>query len=301
MSAPNINSMSDDPGPDPQSPSIVALVTAPGVDAAALASWLTAADVPLFGTNDISSAAQSDDVLAACQSAWWAPPEYRPGWMNDSAVVTLAEHLVRELHAFPSNAVWLNRDHGLLLDLWRTNGAAIGSAVLLWGAPEDAVTALACQGIKRHHALALWEHNVRHALGALAGCRTYVCAQGELDQHFPELGAFLESSGVSISALPTLGLGQSDEEPTERAALVEILKSVSGSHDEFPKVSLPSPSASGEELLSAHRSVYRIGVEAKEAWLLADQHARALSRLEADMTQTMAGVNQMVEHLLDTV
>ncbi|HEX3794267.1 MAG TPA: hypothetical protein VHV57_07180 [Acidimicrobiales bacterium] len=294
--------MSDTPGPDSHGRTpVVALVAVPGANGAALARTFADASVPVIGAGDEWVAAlnaRSDEILAACQSNWWAPPEYRPHWKDDPAVGVLAQQQADDINAVSDVLVWFDPRHPLLIDLWLEQDIDVAGVVLVWDVPGSAVSTLKSDGIERLHALALWEHAVAHTLEALAGQRVFVCQRDEFEA--ATLDEFLQSCG--LPALLTVPVVQ--PERTADAAshdLVSMLRGLAGFHAQFPAVSVPPLTGSSDELLRAHRTIYRVGAEAREAWLQADLHARALSRVQADLTQAMAGVNLMVEHLLNAV
>jgi hypothetical protein len=60
-------------------------------------------------------------------------------------------------------------------------------------------------------------------------------------------------------------------------------------------------SGNSNELLDAHRAVYRLTTEARSAWLLADRADREVVRAEARLTQSLTGVDFLVNHLLNAV
>ncbi len=107
---------------------------------------------------------------------------------------------VREVQRPARSAVWFDERHPLLLDLWLGDDPLIGGAILVWSSPQDAVIELAKDGIRRAHALALWEHAARRALTSLIGSDVFVCHRADLGGTDPAvwtaLASFLQSWGL---------------------------------------------------------------------------------------------------------
>ncbi len=200
--------------------------------------------------------------------------------------------------------VWWDEQHSLLIDLWLMPERSLRAAVLLWDTPEQSVSALQGLGIRPIHARALWEHATMHVLSALAGQRIYVCHRRELHAGTPaSLQAFMSENGIDVSGadLPqgavTLDGGGKDGFDD----LLSVLDSVSGPHEAFPTLDLPALSPVSSELLAAHRAAHRMGLEAREGWLLADRRERETARIQAELNQTMQGVDRVADHLLNAL
>jgi hypothetical protein len=268
------------------------------------------------GTQPVTSYTES--LLNACQAIWWAPPEYRPHWEAEPDVIELAERqraALREVQRPALGALWFDQRLPLLLDLWLGADPLVGAAVLVWSSPEDAVVELAKDGIRRAHALALWEHAARHALTSLIGSDVFVCRRGDLAGANPAvwtaLGSFLQTWGLEagIAGPPVLAadspLAHETTKHDAHPALVTQLTDLAGAHRPLPELDDRGLGArlgpDAEELLDAHRAAYRIGVEARRAWRAVDRNQREVARLEAELTQTMDGVNLLVDRLLNAV
>jgi hypothetical protein len=207
-------------------------------------------------------------------------------------------------------ALWFDERHPLLLDLWRDR--PLNGLVLVWDSPSDAVVELRAHGIKALHAAALWEDALQRALAAAVGQRTFVCSRTQLsgsDEVAEALLSFLQTGGVGHNAagaaLTSVLAGHVPSSPGSegdgRAELTELLESRSGAHEEFASVGELLLSGNSNELLDAHRAVYRLTTEARSAWLLADRADREVVRAEARLTQSLTGVDFLVNHLLNAV
>jgi hypothetical protein len=293
----------------------VALLALPGVDGQALTTALRRAGVhvlsPDAGASRVTS--WSEDILAAVQSTWWAPPEYRTGWMDQPEVLEYAERQklavdeAMEATRQGGGAVWFDERHPLLIDLWLRHGTLVDGVVLVWAPPGDAVDALRVDGIKRAHAIALWEHAARHALTSMVGSSAFVCDAAALaDGEVPDsLSAFLSDSHVidpatstqsSIPAsLPDFDVDTGCEE------LTGLLEQRQGGHATFAPVGEIPLSAVSEELLDARRSLYRMQRETQGAWRLAEKCRRESEGMTLRMGHTMAGVDFLVTHLINAV
>jgi hypothetical protein len=323
----NIESVPEVPDGDADSHTpVVALVALPGAGGPTLAQALATAGVHVLwngteGSGGTRIASKSEKILEACQATWWAPPEYRPGWKDDPEVAALAHGylgVVRETVRRDEGhrgTVWFDEGHPLLLDLWRQDDRLVDGAILVFGPPEDAVAELAGQGIKQAHAVALWEQAVQHAVASLDGCPVFVCSRDQLSDNGAAVAAAL------MSFLDTIGFAYRGAESTlaselavrvspglcatverdSRHEFLARLESLYGPHQDPHAVGDFELSDVSDELLGAHRSVYRIGVEARHAWLRVDRGERESARINAEMSHTMAGVNLMVEHLLNAV
>ncbi len=87
--------------------------------------------------------------------------------------------------------------------------------------------------------------------------------------------------------------------------MVTQLTELGGAHRPLPALDDQALNAGlgpdAAELLDAPRAAYRIGVEARRAWRAVDRNQREVARLEAELTQTMDGVNLLVDRLLNAV
>jgi hypothetical protein len=296
----------------------MALIALPGSGGAPLAD-----DLAAVVTTIRSSTPQSDEILRACQSTWWAPPEYHPGWNEDPAVQELTRSQLARVEAAleaagPGGALWFDERHCLLFELWQHDAPWLGDAVLVWEPPRLAADELGAEGIGPAHAVALWEYAADRALRALAGRRVFICSGRSLRDSSSgvadALTVFLAEGGVgpfgsggllgALSTQATVEGPQQEHEPEHtadsRVALLALLDRLSGAHDAL-SVSLPTPSDVTLELLDAHRQAYRLGLEARTAWSLAERREREIAQVRADLSRTMAGADLMVSHLLNSL
>jgi hypothetical protein len=291
-------------GSPPQA--LVALMALPGAQGSSVADAWSISGVPVVD-HAAHASSLSDEILAACQSNWWAPPEYLPRWELEPEVAALAARQWERANASVGGTgtqVWWDQRHPLLIDLWLMPGRNLRAAVLLWDTPEQSVNALQGLGIRPVHAVALWEHATLHALAALVDQNVYVCHRRELSTGVPEsLLTFLSANGIDVSAVGSpvsaASLDTFDEGGLDD--LLSVLESVSGPHDAFPTLVLPPMSAASSELLAAHRAAHRMGIEAREAWLLADRREREAARIQAELNSTVKGVDRVAAHLLNVL
>jgi hypothetical protein len=299
----------------------VALLALPGVDGQSLSTALHRAGVHVLSPDAGASRDTSwtADILASVQSTWWAPPEYRAGWMDQPEVLEYAERqklAVDEAMEAPrqgSGAVWFDERHPLLIDLWLRHGAIVEGVLLVWVSPDDAVDALRVDGIKRAHAIALWEHAARHALTSMVGSSAFVCSAASLagDSVPDGLSAFLSDSHLidpatsSFAATPTQSATPAShpdlDVDTACEELMGLLEQRRGGHTTFAPVGEVPLSAVSDELLDAHRSLYRVQRETQGAWRLAEKYRRESEGMTLRMGHTMAGVDFLVTHLINAV
>jgi hypothetical protein len=306
---------------------VVALVGTPGADAAPLALALKSAGVAslaadLWGIGASHVDSYSEQILAAGQAAWWAPPE-RSRWMDEPEVIALVQQQRQAITSSLGStgrsgaahgAVWFDQRHSLLLDLWLGGDLPITGTILLWRPPGQAVQALQRDGIRHQHALALWEDAMHCTLTALVGRRVLVCNPDHLiddESRAAALLSFLDTCGLAHTTTPSALSSALTEHvpasppnansPGTESDLVALLESRNGEHQSLaPFTEIPrSPGA--EEMLDAHRAIYRLTAEARSAWLRADRADREAADALAQLTQSMSGIDVLVNHLLNAM
>jgi hypothetical protein len=305
--------------------SVIVLASTPGAGGAELATALQAAGLrrlvaDQWGVSPAHAASYTERILAAAQATWWAPPEGTT-WLTEPEVVELSRQQ-RDAVVTAAGAdrgtdqsravVWFDQRHPLLLKLWqRAIGADLG-AVLLWSSPGQAVSALKEDGIRRQHALALWEDAVLRVLTSMVGQRVFVCNADQLYGGETESASaflsFLDACGIEDSATPAALADaltshprphpSAPDEDAAQADLVALLESRHGAHQEFASVGPRSLSSRSDELLAAHRAIYRLTAEARAAWLRTDEAERTAADAVAQLTQSMTGIDTLVNHLL---
>jgi hypothetical protein len=272
----------------------------------------------------LATPSYSDQILAACQFSWRAPPEHSATLRDDEMASALAD---AQFHALMNGmrsvdllgvgpgALWFDPWHALLLDLWTEKIPNFGGAILLWGSPDQARHELVRDGVMSLHATALWENAARSALAALAGQRVFVCHWGELlhnpDKSTRALLSFLDGCGLQHSVdsasleLAFAGAVEmeaaSAEDPEEQAAITAFLSAQTGAHSDFASSSLGTLSHSAQELLTTQRALYRATAEGAEAWRMVDRIRREATTSPAELAQALAGVDSLVSHLLNLV
>jgi hypothetical protein len=163
--------------------------------------------------------------------------------------------------------------------------------VVAWGTPEATVGALAREGIGPVHALARWEADLVHALGASAGRPLFGLDLDRAPTELGRLAEFLTERGVDLpgaddtweTAAAAIAIASESEsaasaaapgESPELAALTEairarlapVLAAAAGPHPSWAPPGDLTVGPVSEAVLGAHRAAHRAAVDAEAAW-----------------------------------
>jgi len=145
-------------------------------------------------------------LLAHLGGDWTAPAELTPGWQADPTLDNLrAEASALFAATFASRPVaWKDPRLCIVLPFWQTVVDQPVGAVFVYRDPLEVASSLeARDGLRRTHALALWERYVRAACSSLEGIPTLAADYHRVLDHpatwCEELVEFLSVLGISVS------------------------------------------------------------------------------------------------------
>lgn len=225
-----------------------------------------------------SLTAFNDRLLDALGCDWSSPPALTPGWHREPPVADFAGP-ARELFAsvMPS-AQWLWKDPRLCVTLpfWLDCLEVSPAVVLATRNPLEIADSLARRDrFGKPYALAAWERNLRHALGAVEGLPVLVTDYADVMADpvawCRDVGRFLAGQSVRVGEPPE-GAVLDFVQPSLRGsayaaddvladpevsgpqrALFTALEGLAGAHERFAPPPLPPESDPTEALLAEGR------------------------------------------------
>jgi hypothetical protein len=204
-----------------------------------------------------------DQLLRALGGSWSAPPSLEDGWQTSPVARGLRERAIEAAwRAFPEEGpiAWKDPRLCLLFPFWSSLLETRTVSVLVWRAPMAVARSLRSrQGFTLSHGLSLWYVYARRALTSLAGTKVMVTSYEELtgnrrDTLF-EMAHWLEKAGAVRGPLDRREVDRATasissersrehddaELPQPLGAAQDALRSLEGSHERLPEVSLPEP------------------------------------------------------------
>jgi hypothetical protein len=223
-------------------------------------------------------------LLAHLGGNWTAPVELTPGWQADRTLDSLrAEASALFAATFASRPVaWKDPRLCIVLPFWQTVVDQPVGAVFVYRDPLEVASSLETRdGLRRTHAVALWERYVRAACSNLEGIPTLAADYDRLLDDpaiwCEELVEFLSALGISVSPghdathvsldselrhhhATSTGLGSLSE---SAQGVMDVLRSLQGTHQPWRAPEFePEPAWVSEVLgmrleLETHRRAHR--------------------------------------------
>ena len=222
----------------------------------------------------------NDEILAAWDGTWDAPPSWTVDWPASSRLAGLRSRALAALgEVFPSGQwVWKDPRNCLTLPFWRALLPASPRVVFIWRDPvEVGQSLLGAEGLATHIGSLLWALYNAAALRSAQGLPMFVVSYDSLMQDsvnvLERLRAFLGKHDVRVE--PTVpaeavrsfldpGLRHFASDPSESqeqlhlscelSAMVAYLRELPEEHEAFQLVGLPpGPGPSSYHILGAHR------------------------------------------------
>lgn len=149
----------------------------------------------------------NDEILAAWEATWFAPPHWSPRWYEDARLAGLRVRAAQQLDWVFGKSEWVWKDPRVCLTLpfWRAILPTTTCAVMIWRHPVEVWRSLErVHGLPAYVAMILWTLYIRASLQGAAGLATFVTSydrllSGELSV-LERLRAFLSSHGLPVAA-----------------------------------------------------------------------------------------------------
>lgn len=255
----------------------------------------------------------NDEILAAWDATWDAPPCWSKDWPEDARLSELRVRAAKMLgDVFPTGQwVWKDPRNCLTLPFWRTLIPAPPRVVFIWRNPvEVGQSLLRAEGLAPHIGIILWTLYNAAALRSAEGLPMFVVSYDSLLRDsvsvLERLGAFLGKHDVNVEpAVPAEAVRsfldpdlrhfaaddsesqQQPQQPCDERAMVDYLRELPEEHEAFQLDGLPlGPGPSSYHILDAHH-LWRKSKEESE------QLSAQLAVLAARQTELEARAEQI--------
>ena len=249
----------------------------------------------------------NDEILAAWDATWYAPPWWQNDWPEDARLDGLRERSLATLKdVFPAGQwVWKDPRNCLTLPFWRSVLPAQPRVVFIWRDPVEVGQSLSrVEGLAPYVGSILWTLYNAAALRGAVGLPTFVVSYDSLMRDsvnvLRRLRAFLEKHHVNVEpAVPAeavrsfldTGLrhfavdgSETLEQPRiscEQRAMVAYLHRLPEEHEAFQREGLPSgPGPLSYHVLDAHRLWRKTREESAQLEVLLAEAAERRRELE---------------------
>lgn len=222
----------------------------------------------------------NDEILAAWDATWYAPPHWTNNWSENSRLADLRQRALAALgEVFPAGQwLWKDSRNCLTLPFWRALLPASPRVVFIWRNPvEVGQSLLRAEGLAPHIGAILWTLYNAAALRNAEGLPMFVVSHDSLMRDsvnvLERLRAFLAKHDVKVEpTVPTeavrsfldpglrhfaADVSDSPEQPQfscDQRAMVSYLRGLPEEHEAFQLDGLPpGPGQSSYHILDAHR------------------------------------------------